>query len=379
MRSPLPRLRPGIDALPSPWPERPGLLLYDRLRYTDVQLLIPIQWLSILQAMESPDGPTPPVPWAAVESVVQTLRSEGFLDTEEYYALRDACQARFRDSAIRLPSFSQPYTAETLSEHLPTPPSPLPPPPCGIAAPHVSPEGGWLSYAKAYERVALAPADRTFVILGTSHMGAPEKFGVTAKPYQTHFGTSEVDREILDKLVRRSPSCVIEEDYCHAMEHSIEFQVMFLQYVMKHPVKILPILCGPFADSLTQGRAPESPFFDALGDLASEYGDRLFWVLGIDMAHRGVRYGQNFEATADEGRMVEVSTRDHARLERVCASDAAGFADLVTPNHDDLNWCGYSALYTFLRVKPGVTGKLLSYEQWNIDPQSVVSFGALEF
>ena len=38
----------------------------------------------------------------------------------------------------------------------------------GIAAPHVSPEGGWQSYRAAYAALGPADADRTFVILGTS-------------------------------------------------------------------------------------------------------------------------------------------------------------------------------------------------------------------
>jgi hypothetical protein len=77
--------------------------------------------------------------------------------------------------------------------------------------------------------------------------------------------------------------------------------------------------------------------------------------------------------------MLEVAARDKTRLERVCAGDAGGFLDLVTPSGDDLNWCGYSALYTFLRAMPQARGRVLRYEQWNIDPQSVVSFAGMEF
>jgi hypothetical protein len=32
-----------------------------------------------------------------------------------------------------------------------------------------------------------------------------------------------------------------------------------------------------------------------------------------------------------------------------------------------------------MKVMPGVKGELLDYRQWQIDPQSVVSFGALRF
>jgi len=76
----------------------------------------------------------------------------------------------------------------------------------GIAAPHVSPEGGWQSYAAAYRRITPDLADRTFVLLGTSHYGAPERFGVTRKPYETPLGTASVNTALLDKLVARAPA-----------------------------------------------------------------------------------------------------------------------------------------------------------------------------
>ena len=59
--------------------------------------------------------------------------------------------------------------------------------------------------------------------------------------------------------------------------------------------------------------------------------------------------------------------------------DASGFWDLVQERKDDLNWCGSSPLYTFLQCAPKVHGTLRRYQQWNIDPGSVVSFAALEF
>ncbi|MBI3665399.1 MAG: hypothetical protein HY236_04115 [Acidobacteria bacterium] len=70
---------------------------------------------------------------------------------------------------------------------------------------------------------------------------------------------------------------------------------------------------------------------------------------------------------------------DQERLERVCAADAAGFFELVKPDRDELRWCGYSSLYTFLQAVPGARGRVLCYEQWNIDPMSVVSFAGMEF
>jgi hypothetical protein len=97
------------------------------------------------------------------------------------------------------------------------------------------------------------------------------------------------------------------------------------------------------------------------------------------MAHMGRRYGDSFPAIADADEMAEVAVRDAARIERVEAGDADGFWSLVKENHDDLKWCGSAPLYTFLRSAPGARGSLRRYQQWNIDDQSVVSFGAMTF
>ena len=59
-----------------------------------------------------------------------------------------------------------------------------------IAAPHVSPEGGWQSYRAAYRLLRPEHRDRTFVILATSHYGEPGKFGLTRKTFRTPLGRS---------------------------------------------------------------------------------------------------------------------------------------------------------------------------------------------
>jgi len=51
----------------------------------------------------------------------------------------------------------------------------------------------------------------------------------------------------------------------------------------------------------------------------------------------------------------------------------------VQDGGDDLRWCGSSPLSAFLRAAAPARGQLLRYEQWNIDAESVVSFGSLAF
>jgi hypothetical protein len=330
-----------------------------------------------------------------VREFAGALQEQGFLETEEYYRLRDQKQAEFRQASERLPvHVGQAYPANaaevrsTFAGYFDAvrEPGALSSSVLGVAAPHVSPGGGRNCYALTYRGLAAFPAlaKRTFVVLGTSHYGAPEKFGLTRKPFVTPLGTLAVDIELVDWLEQHGGEAISTEDYCHAIEHSIEFQCVFLQYALGSEPKIVPILCGPFAESLQTGRPPETHaavarFFEALEHLAQAEANRLFWVLGIDLAHVGRRYGDDFRAVADEGRMAAVAEQDRERLESLCAGDFGKFFELVRRSDEELKWCGYSALYTFAMAVPRARGRLLRYEQWNIDPQSVVSFASLEF
>jgi hypothetical protein len=400
----LPRLRAELDGMPSPVPEQPGLLLRDPFRYSPAMLIIPP---ALIPSLAFFNGEQTELDLKAdlyrrtgqlvggevVETFVRTLREQGFLETDEYYGMREARQQEFRDAPARAPSHAgsaYPDHPEELQgqfqEYLEASENSIPDPPdvIGLAAPHVSPFGGWKSYGTVYRRLTPSLADRTFVVLGTSHYGAPERFGLTCKPFATPLGRLEVDTPLVDWLAERAGDAAVMEDYCHAIEHSIEFQCVFLQHVLGSGIRILPILCGPFFESLVSGRPPESNsgvarFLDALGELAEREGPRLFWILGIDLAHIGRRYGDRFAARAEEGRLAAVRRQDRERLSRACAGDREGFFELVHPEQDRLRWCGYSALYTFLKAVPQARGTLLHYEQWNIDPESVVSFAALEF
>ena len=253
-----------------------------------------------------------------------------------------------------------------------------------IAAPHVSFEGGWRSYAAAYSALPQDAAGRTFVVLGTSHYGAPERFGLTRKAYVTPYGEASVDTAIVDRLAAAAGGAAVVEDYCHAVEHSIEFQVVFLQHLYGPGVRVVPVLCGPFAEATRGGGLPEDDdgvarMLGALAELHEREGDRLAWVLGVDMAHVGRRYGDELEARAGEGALVSVEERDRRRISALLAGDPVGFWDAVRENEDDLKWCGAAPLYAFLRAAAPRRAALLRYEQWNIDPASVVSFAALAF
>lgn len=398
----LPRLRMNLEFMPSPVKDRPGLLIRDPFQYSDATLIIPPVLVECLQWF---DGEHTDLDLRAhlvqltgdlrigdlQEHFIRSLREAAFLEDEHFQAVREQRHRLFAESPRREATHAgSAYPSEpaalraTLSEWIDGAAAAAPEGLVGLVAPHVSPEGGWRCYGTAYRSLGTEYRDRVFVILGTSHLGEPERFGLTVKNFVTPLGEAGTERALVEWLAGRAGPAARLEDYCHAIEHSIEFQVVFLQQVYGAQVRLMPILCGPFARSIVEGGRPEDDeavrrSLEALAEMAAREGRRLFWVLGVDLAHMGQRYGDPFPARAGEGEMRAVEEEDRRRIERLEAADAPGFWEAVQKDRDPLKWCGASAFYAFLRAVPEARGKLLRYEQWNIDAASVVSFAAMGF
>jgi len=403
MAKPLPRLRTNLEFMQSPFPDQPGLLIRDLYRYSDKQLILPPVLVECLACF---DGEQTELDLRArlvqvteglqvgemIEQLTRTLSDAGFLEDMNYQRMMEERWAAFAEAAAREPVHAgqaYPDDEEELRARLDgflehRRPRQAGGRLLGIAAPHIALEGGGEVYGAAFGVLGEEQRDRVFVILGTSHYGEPDRFGLTRKPFRTPLGETVTETRLVDRLEERGGEAVAMEDYCHAIEHSIEFQVLFLQHLYGPGVRILPILCGSFGRSVRQEGLPEEDegvrrFLEALRETAGEEGEDLFWVLGIDMAHMGRRYGDPLEARADEGGMLQVAERDRARIEQVLEGDGRGFWERLSEEGPDLKWCGSSALYAFLWAAPGARGELLAYRQWNIDLQSVVSFAALAF
>ena len=388
--------------MPSPSREEPGLFIRDPYRFSDAMLIVPP---ALVECLELLDGRHTDLDLRAaltritgrletdeiVKHLLETLSNAGFLEDDTFARMQRDKKREFAEKPVREPSHAGSAYPENPDELRQTmgkymgdgnagPADGL----FAIAAPHVSPSGGWQSYQSAYRMLRPEHRERTFVILATSHYGAPDKFGLTRKRFRTPLGDSETDTRLVDWLAERGGSAVEMEDYCHSFEHTVELQMIFLQHLMGANVKVLPILCGSYANSIYRGGKPEDNdgvkrFLGALAELGDREGDGLFWILGVDMAHMGVRYQDRFECIAGQGVMENVASRDEQRIARINAMDAPGFWDLVQERHDDLKWCGSSPFYTFLKTAPQARGELLKYEQWNIDDRSVVSFAGMAF
>jgi AmmeMemoRadiSam system protein B len=397
----LPRLRLSLDTFPSPVPEKPGLILRDPFHYSDATLIMPAPLVACLQFFDGAHTELDLREYLVratgdlqvgdlQQHLVDTLSGAGFLEDEAFHRRKEETERDFAAKPVREATHAgsgypdDPATLnETLEGYMNGEPGPSQRV-AAIAAPHVSPFGGVDAYRAAYSALRPSDAERTIVILGTSHYGPPDRIGLTRKPFVTPFGQSITDTALVEELSRGAGDAATMEDYCHSFEHTIEFQVIFLQYLFGPGIRIVPVLCGSYARSLYQGGLPEDDervrrMLGTLGELAAREGDRLLWVLGVDMAHMGRRYGDEFTAIAQQDELEEVARRDRNRMERMESGDARGFWELVQQNQDDLKWCGSAPIYTFLKAVPSARGRLLQYQQWNIDPESVVTFAGMKW
>jgi len=263
---------------------------------------------------------------------------------------------------------------------------------CGVISPHIDLRRGGPAFAWAYKQVVEHGDADLFVIFGTAHHPMENLFCVSRKDFDTPLGIVRTDQEFIDRLAEHLASSVagrqtdpFADELVHRMEHSIEFQAMFLQYVLggKRDFHIVPVLVGSFEDFIVAKTSPEtSPevqaFVAAVRAAAAGHPGKVCYISGADLAHIGQQFSD--EWLLDPKRLARLAEDDKKLLERACARDASGFYSHVADQRDRNRICGLSPTYTMLEVLDGVRGELLTYDQ-AVEPDgtSCVSFASVAF
>jgi hypothetical protein len=249
----------------------------------------------------------------------------------------------------------------------------------GLVAPHIDLEVGRKTYARAYRAIRGQTPQRIF-LLGTGHAHSEGFFCLTEKDFETPFGRVETDRAAVRVLRRAGEGIVSAHDISHRREHSLEFQLIFLQRLFGSSFSLVPILCGSFAGELAKvSRPSEIPgvgeFLAALRSLWEADGGRGLVVAGVDFSHIGPKFGHRERAATLLG---EAKNHDLKLIHALSRGDALGFWGEARRVGDRYNVCGLSALATLLEFLPEARGHVLDYDVWNESPtQSAVSFAAL--
>jgi AmmeMemoRadiSam system protein B len=164
-----------------------------------------------------------------------------------------------------------------------------------------------------------------------------------------------------------------DEEMRHHPEHSIELQVPFIQ-VRGFNQGAIPILVGSFHEILGRDIYPENipeydEFMHALCEGIQTYPGRLGVVVGVDLAHIGEQFGDNY--VVDENVRSALLSRDAELLDIVSRADKHALFEHISEDNDQRRVCGFSPLYVFLdlmdRLGVLVKGEVVDYRQ-AVDP-----------
>ena len=250
-----------------------------------------------------------------------------------------------------------------------------------VAAPHIDLRVSKRAYGLAYGSLSgLAPS--ALLVLGTGHSLA-EPYSLSEKTFETPLGSVPADVDTVRRFRRSGGDLFSDDDFAHRQEHSIEFQLLFLQRIFPmEKIPFVPLLCGPFDQLFPTGRTPlEIP------QIAAFIAEVRTWLLeppagktivaGVDLSHVGPKFGDDDNAVALEEGFRAFDSQVLSALE---SGDAEAFFRLVAAAGNRYRICGFSALWTLLALLPGAKGRTLDYQVWHEEAtNSAVSFAAVSF
>lgn len=255
----------------------------------------------------------------------------------------------------------------------------------GIVAPHIDLLRGGSCYAWAYKDIGERCNAELFVIFGTSHSMSKNQFILTMKDFQTPLGLMITDKDFVRSLAERYPVNLFEDELVHKYEHSIEFQVVFLQYVLRgrRDVRIVPILCSSFNDMIEKNTDPTelpvvSDFISLMKEAVEKSGRSVCYIAGADLSHVGRKFGDQTQLSSS---LLEyIKDRDTEMLKYVEHLDATGFFRYIQEEQDNRKVCGLPPIFMLLSVMKASQGKMLKYSQAvEQNTESVVSFASMSF
>ena len=255
-----------------------------------------------------------------------------------------------------------------------------------IISPHIDFSRGGKSYAKAYKELKDNKDCDTFIIFGTSHYASVENpFILTRKNFTTHFGEAQIDLDLINSIENDCNWDLYEGEIYHKSEHSIEFQVVFLQYLFnnKKEFKILPILCNSFYKFIEKGTSPSednktATFLNSIKEIVTRLGNKTIVIAGADLAHMGNKFGD--EETVDQSTLKWIKNRDYLSIKHIEKLEQEAFYRSVEEEKDKRKICGLSPIYALLSVINAKKGEMLDYGQaLEQDTGSVVTYTSMGF
>ena len=223
------------------------------------------------------------------------------------------------------------------------------------------------------------------MILGTCHAGLKNCFAVTDKDFETPLGIVPVNKEMLVRFRQNGGEPFFDEDSSHRNEHSIEFQLPFLQHTVgsKKPITILPILSSfPPACLIEPTLRPTGErvgsFLSLLKNAIVESGKEVCVIASAELAHIGMRYGDPTPPT--DFSFHRCMQTDLEMLKTVEELNGDAFAQFIHKEEDRRRISGFSAIYSLLQLIQAEKGQVLRYDRSVTDQfNSTVTYASMAF
>jgi len=222
-----------------------------------------------------------------------------------------------------------------------------------------------------------------FIILGTAHYANTANFMLTRKNFETPLGIVNTDIDIIDYIQENCADSFIIDDIAHKPEHSIEMQVLLLQYYFSgHNFKILPILAGSMHSYLAKNQNPlddymHFSFLRTLNEYINQRGIDTVYIASVDFAHIGRKFDDDFDA---HEKLSELKFEDDKLIKLLENADASSFFNKIAADHDKWKVCGTAPIYSLLKANGFKRGELKKYNVWyEPETKSAVSFASMAF
>ncbi len=256
--------------------------------------------------------------------------------------------------------------------------------PVGLIAPHIDVRAGGRCFAQAYYALATGQPSDIYVILGTGHAGVPGIFTATTLDFRTPLGTVSTDRDFVHALSLELGRDSAADELLHATEHVIEFQLIFLQYIMsgRHSFSIVPVLCSLSHEAFSERSRQDSVVFDefcrAMREVCRRSSKSVCFIASADLAHIGPRYGDTF--VPHGGTVSDTLQKDAELLASLERMDINGFISSVVLENDSRRICGFPPITTMFHCMEAREGRMLSLDYAEVDDRnSFVSFSSMIF
>ena len=423
--SPLPRAR-RVDVIPVEQQGRQGFYLRDPLAFASQPMMLGAAGLLVLSHLDGRHSidqvravlrqrlPGSDVSAAQIRGLLNTLSKGCYLDDQVAAArIAEVC-AEFERAAVR-PAWhagtAYPRDPRELAALLdrffaaaaaaPGAAGETPRDPAArlaaVMCPHVDLRAGGEIYPPAFTALAEAarngPPFDLYVILGVAHNGGTEpgrSFAIAAdKHYATPFGQVPTNCRVIEEWSRRAGRDLTDRQWQHRTEHSVEFPLLFLQYIQAQaelpPYEVVPVLLGSVDSYLHAGsdplQAPEvAAELAALRAAVAASGKRALYLLSVDLAHVGPKFGH--PERVDDDAAAACERADRRLLSFAERFDAAGFTGALHADRNGRNVDAVSGLYSLYPLLAGgdCRGALLRYGQ-NRQPDtgSLVSYASMAF